>query len=153
MNLPFCLWAITCDTPDNGDYFGPGFTGLAATLHAYDANNLASELRNSGQNALRDALGTFASFAPPVAVNGKVYVPTFSNELVVYGLLNGPVPWDTNGDSTVNCADLSIVKAAFGKSSAQTGFDLSADVNGDGVVDIIDLATVARNLPAGTVCQ
>ena len=87
------------------------------------------------------------------AVNGKVYVPTFSNQLAVYGLLNGPVAGDINGDSTVNCADLSILKASFGKSSTQSGFDMRADVNGDGVVNILDLAAVSRQLPAGSVCK
>ena len=146
------LWAITCDTADNGFFFGPGFTG-SATLHAYDANNLANELWNSNQNLFRDGVGTFASFAPPVAVNGKVYVPTFSNQLVVYGLLNGPLPGDVNGDLTVNCSDLAIVKAAYGKSSGQVGFDLRADVNSDGVVNIVDLASVSKQLPGGTVCK
>jgi len=31
--------------------------------------------------------GSFAKFAIPTVANGKVYVPTFSNQLVVYGLL------------------------------------------------------------------
>ena len=38
---------------------------------------------------MRESVGTFASYAAPVAVNGKVYVPTFSNQLTVYGLLSG----------------------------------------------------------------
>ena len=38
-------------------------------------------------NASRDGLGTLAKFAAPTIANGKVYVPTFSNRLVVYGLL------------------------------------------------------------------
>jgi WD40 repeat protein len=59
---------------------------------------------------------------------------------------------DLNGDGRVDCNDLGIVKASFGKRSGQTGFDPRADVNGDGVVDVRDLATVARNLPAGTKC-
>lgn len=145
------VWAITCDTPDDGFYFGPGFSGTA-TLHAFDANNLTNELWNSNQDPLRDNLGSFASFAPPVAVNGKVYVPTFSNQLVVYGLLNGPVPGDVNGDSVANCADMSIVKNSYAKKTGQAGFDLRADVNGDGVVNILDLSTVSRQLPVGTVC-
>ncbi len=146
------LWAITCDTADGGFYFGPGFTGTA-TLHAFDANNIADELWNSSMNPMQDAVGEFASFTPPVAVGGKVYVPTFSNQLVVYGLLNGPVPGDVNGDSVVNCTDLAIVKAAFGKSAGQAGFDLRADVNGDGIVNVLDLSIVSRQLPAGTVCH
>jgi hypothetical protein len=58
-----------------------------------------------------------------------------------------------NGDSQVNCSDIAIVKAAFGKTSSQTGYDLRADVNHDGVVNIRDLAVVSQQLAAGTVCQ
>jgi len=60
---------------------------------------------------------------------------------------------DINGDGVVNCSDLDIVKAAFGKKSGQTGFDSRADVNGDGVVNILDLSIVAKQAPPGTACQ
>jgi hypothetical protein len=60
---------------------------------------------------------------------------------------------DVNGDGVVNCADLEIVKASFGKKTGQTGFDPRADINGDGVVNVIDLSMVAKQLPAGTVCK
>ena len=40
-------------------------------------------------NAARDALGDFTKFAPPVVANGKVFVPTQSKAVVVYGLLCG----------------------------------------------------------------
>jgi hypothetical protein len=146
------VWAITCETPDNLFYFGPGFTGTGV-LHAFDATNLTRELWNSNQNAPRDALGIFPSFAPPLIANGKVYAPSFSNQLVVYGLLNGPVPGDVNGDSVVNCADLAIIRASFGKSSGQPGFDLRADVVQDGVINVRDLAFVSQRLPPGTICQ
>ena len=62
------------------------------------------------------------------------------------------VPGDLNGDGVANCADLAIVKAAFGKKTGQPGFDPRADVNGDVIVNILDLATVARQLPAGKTC-
>ncbi len=144
------LWAITAGTDDTG-FFGPGFA-TTGTLHAFDANNPSTELWNSGQNPIRDSFGSMASFTPPIAVNGKVYVPTFSNQLVVYGLLRGPVTGDVNGDSTVNCTDVSIVKAAYGTSSGQPAFDLRADVNGDGVVNMTDLSTVNKSLPRGPAC-
>jgi len=80
------VWAITNDTPDQGFYFGPGWIGTG-TLHAFSAADLTQELWNSDQNVTRDALGTFASFTPPLVVGGKVYAPTFSNQLAVYGLL------------------------------------------------------------------
>lgn len=54
-----------------------------------------------------------------------------------------------NGDGVVNCSDVSIVKTAFGKRIGQPGFDVRADLNKDGVVDIRDLTVVSRNLPNG----
>jgi hypothetical protein len=33
-----------------------------------------------------DKLGNFAKYATPVVANGKVYVATFSNKVVQYGL-------------------------------------------------------------------
>jgi len=69
--------------------------GEPATLHALDATNLAKELWNSDTDSSRDQVGAFTKFAPPTVVNGRVYVPTLSNAVVVYGLLNS-----TSGPST-----------------------------------------------------
>jgi hypothetical protein len=63
-----------------------------------------------------------------------------------------PATGDLNGDGVVNCVDIAIVRASFGRRSGQPGFDPRADTNGDGVVDIRDLAVVARQLPSGTRC-
>ena len=57
----------------------------ASVLHAYDATKVSTELYNTNQNATRDALGGSIKFAPPLVVNGKVYVGTNSH-LVVYGI-------------------------------------------------------------------
>lgn len=59
---------------------------------------------------------------------------------------------DLNGDSIANCADLALVKAAFGKRSGQTGYDPRADLNRDGIVNILDLSAEARYMPAGAQC-
>lgn len=56
------------------------------TLRAFDAADVSRELWNSDRNAGRDSLGYLAKFTQPVVANGKVYVPTSSNRLVVYGL-------------------------------------------------------------------
>jgi hypothetical protein len=61
-------------------------TIVPGTLHAFDATDLTNELWNSDQNSSRDSLGNLAKFAEPVVANGRVYVPTFSNQLDVYGL-------------------------------------------------------------------
>jgi len=56
----------------------------ASVLHAYDATKLSTELYNTSQNVTRDALGSSIKFAPPLVVNGKVYIGTHDH-LVVYG--------------------------------------------------------------------
>lgn len=66
-----------------GDRNRPGIPG---TLHAFDASDLTQELWNSDMRP-DDRLGAFAKFAVPLVVNGRVYVPTFSDQLVIYGFL------------------------------------------------------------------
>ena len=63
-----------------GDQPTPG------VLHAYIATDLAKELWNSDMNPMRDSLGGLSKFAIPTVANGKVYAPTATGELVVYGL-------------------------------------------------------------------
>jgi uncharacterized protein (TIGR03437 family) len=76
-----------------------------ATLHVLDANNLAKELWNSDTNATRDQPGVFTKFAPPTVANGRVYVPTLSNAVVVYGsLASDPAPGPAVISSIVNAA-------------------------------------------------
>jgi uncharacterized protein (TIGR03437 family) len=59
---------------------------VPASLHAFDPMTL-QELWNSDTVPSRDYLGLFAKFAVPTVANGKVFVPTFSNQLAIYGLL------------------------------------------------------------------
>ena len=93
-----------------------------------------------------------------VAQNGNLYQAVFTNSVNTATtnaakLTVKPLLGDLNGDGVVNCADIAIVKASFGKKTGQPGFDLRADVNGDSVVNVIDLATVSRQLLAGTTCK
>jgi len=62
------------------------------------------------------------------------------------------IPGDVNDDGKVDCADLNIVRSALGKRRGQVGYSAAADVTGDGIVDVRDLAFVSRRLPAGTRC-
>ena len=55
-----------------------------AVLHAYDANNLATELYNSNQAGTRDHFGAGNKFITPTIANGKVYVGT-TNSVGVFG--------------------------------------------------------------------
>jgi len=59
----------------------------SGALHAYNANNLSTELYNSDQVSTRDALPSVQKFTEPLVVNGKVYVAT-KTAVVVYGLLH-----------------------------------------------------------------
>jgi hypothetical protein len=59
----------------------------SGTLRAYDATNLAVELYDSGQNRVRDALGSYVKFSTPTIADGKVFAGT-QNSLAVFGLLN-----------------------------------------------------------------
>src|SRR5580704_2574455 len=77
------LWATVASS---GDVFNdPKDPGV---LHAYDAGDVSKELWNSTMNFARDNFGSFAKYVPPLIANGKVYVPTFSNQVAVYGLLS-----------------------------------------------------------------
>jgi len=75
------VWAMTAQN-DSLVTIVPG------TLRAFDATNLSHELWNSDMNPARDAMGNYPKFNEPVVANGRVYVPTFSNQLAVYGLLS-----------------------------------------------------------------
>jgi hypothetical protein len=74
------LWETT------GDYNA----GTPGVLHAYDASDLSHELWHSDMNSPRDQMPAVTKFVPPTVANGKVYVPTLANLLVVYGILAPP---------------------------------------------------------------
>ena len=73
------LWASYASTGDAEHDVSPGI------LRAFDANDITKELWNNKQNA-NDNAGKYAKFASPTIANGHVYLPTFSNQVVVYGL-------------------------------------------------------------------
>jgi hypothetical protein len=74
------VWASYASSGDAEHTVSPGI------LRAFDANDVRRELWNNQQNAPRDAGGNYAKFAAPTIANGHVYLPTFSNQVVVYGL-------------------------------------------------------------------
>jgi hypothetical protein len=81
---------------------------------------------------------------------GSEEAPKSSAEATTQTLLS--MAPDVNSDGRIDCADVSIVKAALGTQTGQPGFNARADLNGDGVVDVRDLAILIEKLSPWTTC-
>ncbi|MDB5134426.1 MAG: hypothetical protein JWP37_1029 [Mucilaginibacter sp.] len=73
------LWASYASSGDAEHTVSPGI------LRAFDANDITKELWSNDQT-VADNAGYYAKFSAPTIVNGHVYLSTFSNQVVVYGL-------------------------------------------------------------------
>ena len=100
------LWETT------GDYN----EGTPGTLHAFNASDLASELWNSDMNQARDQMPLITKFAPPTVANGKVYVPTNSNVVLVYGLFSPPA-----NDPVITPSIVTVANAAGNSTAVAPG--------------------------------
>src|SRR4051812_39455458 len=77
------LWATTQAVGDANNFTVPG------TLHAFDASTLRLLWQS---RAVGDDMLSLAKYNAPLVANGKVYVPSFSNVITVYGPRTGPAP-------------------------------------------------------------
>jgi hypothetical protein len=116
--------------------------GLGAVNPATNGGQATIGIRNAG--ALTNQQQIEWSFDAAVIADGSA---------LQFAPAAAKVVGDVNGDGVVNCTDLALVKASYGKRAGQAGFDARADVNGDGIVNVVDVAMVSRALPAGTRCQ
>jgi len=94
--------------------------------------------------------GTYNITARVQTVSGD---PNPSNNIVQGGLFYVRLKGDVNGDCTVNVKDLSLVGIAFTSSAGpppSSNWNPYADLNNDGVVNILDLVAVASNF--GQTC-
>jgi uncharacterized protein (TIGR03437 family) len=136
------LWATT---PDSWPL------PAAGTLHAFNADDLSSELWNSATNDA-DALGSFSRFANPTVANGKVYLPTLSNQLMVYGLL---VPATSKPVITglVNAASYAAGPVAPGEILAMFGQNLgpAAVTTGSPSLELAGIQVTFNGIPAPLV--
>jgi hypothetical protein len=78
------LWVTLNVNKDANNAVVPGM------FRAFNASDVSKELYNSEINPGRDRVGNFAKFNPATVYNGKVYIPTFSDRLCVYGPLTSP---------------------------------------------------------------
>lgn len=108
------LWASYAASGDANQSVRPGI------LRAFDANDVTKELWNSNQNPGRDAVGNYAKFSAPTIANGKVYLPTFSNQLIAYGIVDSTLQSNCTTNLAVNqpAVALSIETPAFPASYA-----------------------------------
>ncbi len=113
------LWASYAANGDANQSVRPGI------LRAFDANDVTKELWNSSQYQT-DNPGNYAKFNCPTVVNGKVYLATFSNKLVVYGLTMG------NAGDTCNTPNIALNKIAVASSIEGVQFPASAAFDGNG---------------------
>lgn len=85
-----------------------------------------------------------ASSANPMARNYAVL-----SSAVVGATIAG----DVNRDGVVDCDDLGLVRASFGARAGSPAFNPNVDLDSSALIDALDLATVGRLVPAGTVCK
>ena len=141
------VWAALSSSGDSNQHTVPGI------LRAFDATNLSTELWDSQQNATRDSVGNYAKFAPPTIANGKVYLATFSNQLLVYGLLPPPARSVTSVSpaSGRTSGGTSVTTAGTGfQSGATVTFGGNAAMN----VTVVSGTSISATTPphaAGTV--
>lgn len=124
-----------------------GASGNPATLYALDATNLSNVLWSSNINSARDQAGTFTKFAPPTVVNGRVYLPTLSNAVVVYGIMgSGQEAPSPAISAVVNSASFVQGAVAPGELITIFGANLGPQSPAQGAVD----ADVVTNAVAST---
>jgi len=108
---------------------------------------LAETVPNSGSASVRLPMVATQAARIKVEALGNVFFDVSHADFTIR------IGGDANGDGTLDCADLAIVKASVGKRSGQAGFDPRADVTGDGIVDIRDVSYVLQRLPKGSGCN
>lgn len=74
--------------------------------------------------------------------SGQVTLEGGPSTQVEMGLMRGG---DTNNDALVNVADIAILKASFGRSLGQPGYDARADFTGDDIVNANDFIVLSAN--------
>lgn len=124
------VWASHATNGDANQYTRAGI------LRAFDANDVTKELWNSSMYTSDDP-GNFAKFNCPVIANGKVYLATFSNKVIAYGLLANPLI------TPCNSPNAAINKNTFASSAATPA---SAAVDGDTATTWTSVATDPQSL-------
>ncbi|MDP4241069.1 MAG: hypothetical protein Q8904_16530, partial [Bacteroidota bacterium] len=116
------VWA---NIPFSKDPVSGTITGV---LRAFEATGLSNELWNSNQNSTRDGFGEFAKFNAPIIAKGKVYQPTFSGLVAVYGLLSATSVNSINRNDTGTFLNQNIPNPAMQSTKIEFGVSKPAKV-------------------------
>jgi hypothetical protein len=111
------LWSSHAGSGDAESSTDPGI------LRAFSAADITRELWNSSQYP-GDEPGGYSKFVCPTIANGKVYLATFSNQLVVYGLVNKAI-------DTCVTDNIALNKYAVSSSEQNNTLNASAAFDGD----------------------
>jgi hypothetical protein len=111
----------------------------AGILRAFSAIDPSREIWNSSQNP-KDQPGYYAKFVPPTIANGKVYLATFSNQLVVYGLTSN------RAVDTCSSSNVALGKMAYASSTGANSSGPSEAVDGNFTTAWISLASDPQDI-------
>jgi hypothetical protein len=140
------LWATH---PINGDAAASG-ARVPGIVRAFDAEDVRRELWNSEMIAARDGLGNYPKFNVPTVANGKLYMPTLSNRVVVYGALGDSWPtllhrWSFTQDGTDSVGGKNA--SLLGGATIAGG---TAVLNGNGAYVSLPIASTLQGLSSAT---
>jgi hypothetical protein len=149
--LDQAVWFHTPIDPQTGEMKMFLYTGTGAANQHYvlkEVENGNTPKLDAG-NAISQRQASTGGF---IALQAGSPVEGTSVKLYTYDI-QPYVSGDLNGDGLVTCADLAAAKAAIGTRLGNPRYASLADMDNNGVIDIRDIAAIARLIPAGTVCQ
>jgi photosystem II stability/assembly factor-like uncharacterized protein len=131
----------------------PGYVGADRTV-TFEFRNPGSTTAFATRTVTLGANGEFSiADLPAQAMDVSIKPLRYLRRTVRFDLTNDDVTTatfslingDADGDNRITTTDFTIVNRAFGKSVGQTGYEVRADLNGDGVVNAADIAIVQAN--------
>lgn len=144
---------------------------LPGTVREYNRAALSNWIRTSGafdgvidfDRAMADPARP--TYMVPLYDSGDHTHPSaagyrFMGDFIDLGLFKGregPYPWsgvrgDVDGDGVVGCSDLNAARAVIGLQRGAPRYAPTADIDGNGAIDLRDVSAIARLLPMGTRC-
>jgi hypothetical protein len=136
----------------------PSYNNMTVTLLSA-APSVPPGLLGSGVSEISTAPGTYSlAGTVPASAAGNQYVLSYRAQNSLGGAENSTTitvvpPGDVNHDMVTNCTDYDLVKSLLNVAYTSPNYNAAADVNNDGVINVLDLAFVSANLPKGTVCH